>query len=61
MSKKKAQEWFEFLFQQQIPFIIRVKECYVAEESSDKRKGLGRKQILNRCVILWGKVTLRVH
>lgn len=57
-----GKEWFEFLSEQQIPFIIRVKGCYVGEEISDKCKvrlktfckGLGRKQILNRCVILWG-------
>lgn len=57
-----GKEWFEFLCQQQIPFIIRVKGCYVAEEISSNCKvrlktfckGLGRKQILNRCVILWG-------
>jgi len=57
-----GKEWFEFLCAQKIPFIIRVKGCYLAEEISDKCKirlktfckGLGRKQILNRCVTLWG-------
>lgn len=57
-----GKEWFEFLRQEQIPFIIRVKSCYVVEEISSNCKvrlktfckGLGRKQSLNRFVILWG-------
>lgn len=57
-----GKEWFEFLCQQEIPFIIRVKGCYVTEEISNNCKvrlktfckGIGRKQVLNRLVILWG-------
>lgn len=57
-----GKEWFEFLCKHQIPFIIRAKGCYVIEEISDKCKvrlktfckGIGRKQVLNRLVNLWG-------
>lgn len=57
-----GQEWFDFLLQQKIPFIIRVKGCFVAEGiqgGSKVRidtlcKGLGRKRILNKPITLWG-------
>jgi len=57
-----GKEWFEFLIESQIPFIIRVKGCYKADGIEEEQKiridtlckGLGRKQILNRKITLWG-------
>ncbi len=57
-----GKEWFDFLIEQKIPFIIRVKGCFKAEgiyEEGKTRidtlcKGLGRKKILNRPITLWG-------
>lgn len=55
-------EWFDFLGSQKIPFIIRAKGCYKADgilEECKVRldtlcKGLGRKQLLNKQIVLWG-------
>lgn len=57
-----GQEWFEFLIEENIPFVIRVKGCFVAEGIQEGEvvridtlcKGLGRKKILNREITLWG-------
>lgn len=57
-----GKEWFGFLVDQKIPFIIRVKGCFKAQglqEEGEARidtlcKGLGRKKILNRPMTLWG-------
>lgn len=57
-----GKEWFDFLIEKKIPFIIRAKGCFKADgirEGSHVRidtlcKGLGRKKILNRPIILWG-------
>lgn len=54
-------KWFHFLLEQNIPFVIRIKRCFIAkgirEEGlapiSELCKGLGRKKILNRLIILW--------
>ncbi|NGX26785.1 MAG: hypothetical protein K940chlam6_00710, partial [Chlamydiae bacterium] len=57
-----GKEWFDFLIEQKIPFIIRVKGCFKAEGIQEEGKtridtlckGLGRKKILNRPITLWG-------
>ncbi len=57
-----GREWFDFLIEQKIPFIIRVKACFKADNLREEGKaridtlckGLGRKRILNRPITLWG-------
>ena len=57
-----GKEWFDFLIEKKIPFVIRVKGCFKADGIKDGEKeridklckGLGRKKILNREVTLWG-------
>lgn len=57
-----GKEWFEFLLEYKIPFIIRVKGCFkvsgIQEGADEVRldtlcKGLGLKRILNRPITLW--------
>ena len=48
-----GKEWFDFLIEQKIPFIIRVKRCFKAEGIQEEGvaridtlcKGLGRKKL----------------
>ena len=55
-------EWFHFLMEQKIPFVIRIKRSFLAEGIRENEavpinelsKGLGRKKILNRLITLWG-------
>lgn len=57
-----GKEWFDFLVEQKVPFIIRGKGCFKADgirgEGQERIdtlcKGLGRKQILNHRITLWG-------
>jgi hypothetical protein len=57
-----GKKWFNFLVEQKIPFVIRIKGCFVAEGISEEGKtqinqlckGLGRKKIRNKLVTLWG-------
>lgn len=57
-----GKEWFDFLMEENIPFVIRVKGSFVAEGIQEQGlvridtlcKGLGRKKILNQAITLWG-------
>ena len=54
-------EWFRFLIEQKVPFVIRIKRSFFVEGVRENEavpigelcKGLGRKKILNRLITLW--------
>jgi hypothetical protein len=54
-------QWFRFLIEQKIPFIIRVKQNFMVEIGEDGklpigrlRKSLSRKKVVNHPINLWG-------
>ncbi len=56
-----GREWFLFLIEQKIPFIIRAKQNFIVEiGENDKlpigrlRKWLSRKKVVNHSINLWG-------
>jgi len=55
-------KWFDFLVEQKIPFVIRIKQCFLAEgiyeggavPIRELCRRLGRKKLLNHPVSMWG-------
>lgn len=65
-----GKEWFRFLVEERIPFVIRSKGLFVAEgirngypvPLKELCKHLGRsRKIVNRPVVLWGVLALCIH